>query len=95
MVPEKKICDYIILKLNNICKNNPQKFTETTQLIGENRSIKSAELVELLLSLEEYVEDNLNSKFDWTGDTAMSERRSILRTVKTLTEHIYNLQDKQ
>jgi hypothetical protein len=94
MITKKKISDFIILQLKTICKNDPQEFTENTQLIGEQRSIKSVELVDLLLCLEEYVEDNLKAKFDWSGDSAMSEGKSILKNVDTLSAHIFELQKK-
>jgi len=94
MITKKQISDFIILQLNNICKNDPQEFNVNTQLVGEQRSIKSVELVELLLSIEEYAEDNLNVKFDWSGDSAMSERRSILKNIDSLSDHIFELQNK-
>ena len=94
MITKNTISKFIISQLKAICKSNPQTFSENTHLIGEQRSIKSIELVELLLSLEEYVEDKLNVKFDWSGDSAMSERRSILRSVDTLSKHIFELQSK-
>jgi hypothetical protein len=94
MITKKQISDFIILQLNNICKNDPQEFNINTQLVGEQRSIKSVELVELLLSIEEYAEDNLNVKFDWSGDSAMSERRSILKNIDSLSDHIFELQNK-
>ena len=94
MVPKNIISEFVVLQLKTICKNDPQVFTENTPLVGEQRSIKSVELVELLLSLEEYVEDNLKVKFDWSGDSAMSERRSILRNIDTMSQHIFELQKK-
>jgi|TARA_B100001964_G_scaffold136270_1_gene150360 acyl carrier protein len=94
MITKDKISEFIISQLKTICKSDPQTFSENTPLIGEQRSIKSVELVELLLGLEEYVEDNLNVKFDWSGDSAMSERKSILKSVDTLSEHIFELQSK-
>tara|TARA_Y100000588_G_C13401735_1_gene563543 strand:- start:230 stop:514 length:285 start_codon:yes stop_codon:yes gene_type:complete len=94
MVTKEIISKFIISKLKEICKNDNQEFLETTQLVGQSRSIKSVQLVELLLSLEEYVEDNLNVKFDWSGDSAMSERRSILKNIDTLAQHIFELQKK-
>ena len=94
MITKKQISDFIILQLNNICKNDPQEFNINTQLVGEQRSIKSVELVELLLSIEEYAEDNLDVKFDWSGDSAMSERRSILKNIDSLSDHIFELQNK-
>ena len=94
MITKEQISEFIISQLNNICKNDPQEFNVNTQLVGEQRSIKSVELVELLLSIEEYAEDNLNVKFDWSGDTAMSERRSILKNIGSLSDHIFELQNK-
>ena len=94
MATKEIISKFIISKLKEICKSDNQEFLETTQLVGQNRSIKSVQLVELLLSLEEYVEDNLNVKFDWSGDSAMSERRSILKNIDTLAQHIFELQKK-
>lgn len=94
MITKEQISEFIISQLNNICKNDPREFNVNTQLVGEQRSIKSVELVELLLSIEEYAEDNLNAKFDWSGDTAMSERRSILKNIDSLSDHIFELQNK-
>ncbi|MDB0060533.1 hypothetical protein N9F05_00630 [bacterium] len=94
MLNKNQISNFIITQLKSICKNDPQEFNINTQLVGEQRSIKSVELVELLLAIEEYVEDNLNVKFDWSGDSAMSERRSILKNIDTLSDHIIELQNK-
>lgn len=94
MLNKNQISNFIITQLKSICKNDPQEFDINTQLVGEQRSIKSVELVELLLAIEEYVEDNLNVKFDWSGDSAMSERRSILKNIDTLSDHIIELQNK-
>ena len=94
MLTKNEISDFIISQLKLICKKDPQEFDNNTQLVGEKRSIKSVELVELLLALEEYVEDNLEVKFDWSGDSAMSERRSILKNIDSLSVHIIELQNK-
>lgn len=94
MISQKEISDNIILQLKTICKNSRENFNTDTQLVGEHRSIKSVELVELLLTLEEYVEEKLNAKFDWSGDSAMSQSRSILKNVESLSKHIFELQQK-
>ena len=94
MMTKTKISEFIISQLKKICKNDPQEFTEITPLVGAQRSIKSVELVELLLCLEDYVEDTLKVKFDWSGDSAMSEGKSILKNVDTLSQHIFELQKK-
>ena len=86
---------FILKQLSFICKEPQSNFTIDTQLVGENRSIKSVQLVELLLKMEEYVEENFNSEFNWADNSAMSETRSVLRTVGSLAEHIVKLNSKK
>ncbi|MEO5588166.1 MAG: acyl carrier protein [Gemmatimonadaceae bacterium] len=62
-----------------------------TVLVGAGRVVDSADLVMLLLAVEEFAQDRLNARFDWTSDSAMSEARSIMRTVETLSRHIAQL----
>ena len=59
-----------------------------TVLVGGGRVIDSADLVMLLLSVEDYARDELAAHFDWTSDSAMSEARSVLRSVATLAKHL-------
>ena len=63
-----------------------------TQLIGPKAVLKSRELVEVLLSLEDFAEERLGAEFDWTSDSAMSQTRSVFRTVDALARHLYELQ---
>lgn len=65
---------------------------EGTELIGSRATIKSRELVEILLALEEFAEDELDKEFDWTSDSALSMSKSIFRTAGTLALHLDNLQ---
>ena len=62
-----------------------------SSLVGENAIISSRELVEVLLAIEEYAEDELGVEFDWTSDSAMSERRSMFRTPASLAEYLASL----
>lgn len=62
-----------------------------TVLIGSGRVVDSADLVMLLLAAEEFARDKLGATFDWTSDSAMSEARSVLRTVGTLSRHLSEL----
>ena len=48
----------------------------------------------MLLKIEEYVEENFNNEFNWSDNSAMSETRSVLRTVGTLAKHIVELNSK-
>ena len=66
--------------------------TRDTVLVGPGRVVDSADLVMLLLSVEEYARDHLGVNFDWTSDSAMSEARSVLRNVGTLARHLTDLQ---
>ena len=87
--------EFILNQLSLICKEPEKSFSADTQLVGENRSIKSIQLVELLLKMEEYVEEKFNSEFNWADNTAMSETRSVLRTVESLAKHIVDLNSKK
>jgi len=95
MVTKSDVEKFIVKQLSNICKEPESSFSASTQLVGENRSIKSMQLVELLLKMEEYVEENLNSKFNWADNSAMSERFSVLRNVGALAEHVVQLNSKK
>ena len=44
--------EFILNQLSLICKEPKKSFSVDTQLVGENRSIKSIQLVELLLKME-------------------------------------------
>ena len=63
----------------------------STVLVGNGRVVDSADLVMLLLSVEDFARDQLGAYFDWTSDSAMSEARSVLRNVGTLARHLSEL----
>lgn len=63
-----------------------------TPLIGHSRVLDSADLVVLLLAVEDYARENLGFDWDWTSDSAMSEARSVLRNIGSLAEHLMNQQ---
>ncbi len=66
--------------------------TPETVLVGHGRAVDSADLVMLLLSAEEFARERLGATFDWTSDSAMSEARSVMRTVGSLARHLSQLQ---
>lgn len=70
----------------------PDSVTGDTVLVGKGRVVDSADLVMLMLSVEEFARDRLGAAFDWTSDSAMSEARSVLRSVGTLARHVADLQ---
>jgi hypothetical protein len=59
-----------------------------TRLVGVDSAVKSAELVALLLALEDYSEDRLGKPFNWRNDAAFSELRSVFRTVGSLAAYV-------
>lgn len=85
------ISSEIIRELGDITGREVGAFTSDSQLIGQEGCVKSRELVELLLFLEEWVETEMGVEFDWTSDSAFSISRSIFRTIKTLATHIADL----
>ena len=91
MTSTKDIEQYILKELSSICKDTKNSFSANTVLVGEDRAIKSVQLVELLLKIEDYVEKNFNGKFNWENNSAMSETRSVLRSVKSLAAHVAEL----
>lgn len=66
--------------------------TADTGLIGPQRVVDSADLVMLLLAVEDFAREQLSAEFDWTSDSAMSEARSNLRSVGALAQHLMTLQ---
>lgn len=70
----------------------PDSISGDTVLVGTGRVVDSADLVMLMLSVEEFARDRLGATFDWTSDSAMSEARSVLRNVGTLARHVTELQ---
>ncbi len=65
--------------------------TGSTVLVGNGRVVDSADLVMLLIAVEEFAKDSLGATFDWTSDSAMSEARSVLRSVGSLSKHLSEL----
>ena len=63
-----------------------------TVLVGQNRVLDYADLVVLLLAVEEFARDKMGVEWDWTSDSAMSEARSVLRSVGSLAQHLASLQ---
>ncbi len=59
---------------------------EGARLIGDEAVIDSRSLVELLLLLEEFMQEQFKVAFDWTNDRAMSAKRSPFRTPLSLAE---------
>ena len=59
--------------------------TDEMNLIGIGAGLDSLKLVELCLTLEDKAQE-IGFEFDWTSETAMSQSRSLFRTVTSLAE---------
>ena len=68
-----------------------ESVTPETVLVGNGRVVDSADLVMLLIAVEEFARDRLGAYFDWTSDSAMSAARSVLRSVGSLSKHLSEL----
>lgn len=78
----------IVSKMAEITAKPASTFQPETRLIGSQGVLQSRELVELLVALEEYLEDNHGVRFDWTSDSAMSAAVGAYRSVRSLAAHI-------
>lgn len=79
-------------KLAEVSGLELSQVNDETRLIGSNAVVESQGLVELLLAMEDFAEDELATSFDWSSDSAMSRSRSLFRTVGTLAHHLHSLQ---
>jgi acyl carrier protein len=82
---------FIIDEIASLTHVDRDSLTSETALIGAGRVLDSADLVVLLLAVEDFVRERLSIAWDWTSDSAMSEARSVLRTVRSLSAHIGSL----
>ena len=60
--------------------------TNNSPLIGNEAVLDSRGLVELLVALDDFMEEEFGTEFDWTSDKAMSARNSPFRTPQHLAE---------
>lgn len=90
-----KIVSLIYSSIDEInLQNGPDKQlakTESTVIFGRNSILDSLGLVNLIVSLEESINDELNVEITLADERAMSQESSPFRTVSTLAEYIINL----
>ena len=89
-MPYSEIEDFIRAEVASLTGRND--VTADTILVGQNRIVDSADLVVLLLAVEDFAKEQLGVQWDWTSDSAMSEARSVLRSVGSLSRHLSELQ---
>ena len=86
-----KVEEFVRNEIAAITGQPVESVTPATVLVGGGRVVDSADLVMLLIAAEEFARDNLGATFDWTSDSAMSETRSVLRNVGSLSKHLSEL----
>jgi hypothetical protein len=91
MVDRVLILNKVISVIGKATESSAESFVEGIALIGPEAALNSRQLVEVLLELEEFAEDDLGVEFDWTADSALSMTRSIMRTIGTLVDHLHGL----
>lgn len=90
-VSYQEVEDFIRTELAALIGSDVSAVNADTVLIGQNRVLDSADLVVLLLAVEDFAKDKIGADWDWTSDSAMSEARSVLRNVGTLARHVSEL----
>ena len=78
------IIDFIKIKLEEEGIEDIE-VTDESGLIGDGGIIDSMGIVELCLFLEDKAQ-TLNFEFDWTSDSAMSNSRSMFKSVESLAD---------
>ena len=91
MADNAKVEEFIRNELAAMTGQSVESITSDTVLVGHGRVVDSADLVMLLITAEDYAKETLGATFDWTSDSAMSEARSVLRNVGTLSKHLSEL----
>ena len=75
----------------NVLEASVYQISKDTKLLGNESTIKSRELVEILLEIEDFMEDEYSVEFDWSSNSAMSDANSNYKTVQTLSDHLLTL----
>ena len=68
-----------------------EDISEEFILLGEKSQIKSRDLVEILLIVEDYLDEKHEIEFDWSSSNAMSNASSNYRNLGSLFAHIDSL----
>lgn len=83
---EKEIFEFL-----NELDLSSTEINKEVKLIGEDANIKSRDLVEILLIVEDYLDENYDIEFDWASSNAMSNASSNYRTLDSLLAHVQTI----
>lgn len=90
-----RITEFVQDELVAVTGRKPACFNEDTVLFGAAGNIKSREVVELMLAIEDFMVNEFELEFDWASDSAMSDQHSVFRSVRALVDHLTDLVTKQ
>tara|TARA_B100000900_G_C19947044_1_gene460103 strand:+ start:231 stop:497 length:267 start_codon:yes stop_codon:yes gene_type:complete len=68
-----------------------EDINENLMLLGDKSIVKSRDLVEILLIVEDFLDENYDIEFDWSSSNAMSSASSNFRNLGSLFDHIRSL----
>ena len=68
-----------------------KEINEEFKLLGDDSDIKSRDLVEILLIIEDFLDEKYEIEFDWSSSNAMSNASSNYRNLGSLFSHVENL----
>ena len=90
MSRKKEIIELIYNAIDDINGSLDEKLLKSpeTSLYGKNSKLDSLGLVNLIVSIEENIEDELGIPIVLADERAMSQKHSPFRTVESLTDFI-------
>ena len=91
MITYKQVVELIYAAIDELNAANDEKTVtkaEDTALYGASSLLDSVDLVNLLLTLEEALEDEFDIAFVIANEKALSQKNSPFRTVATLANYI-------
>lgn len=85
MLTDAELKQKLLSEASLLLRDKTTALTDDTPLLGDGSVLDSMSLVELCLTLEDFASDH-GFKFNWTSESAMSQKRSMFRTIGTLSE---------
>ena len=85
------ICEVLEDLKNDIDDNETFIINDDTVLMGSQSFLNSLNVVNLIVNVEELVEEQFDVSIVLADEKAMSRKNSPFKTVKTLTEYVYEL----
>jgi acyl carrier protein len=82
----QKIRDFVTSQVAELADKPAAEVTDDEVLVGDGAVLDSRNLVVLMIAIEEFLEEQFGVAFEWYSDSALSGRRSRLRTVGTFVE---------